>query len=276
MVICCSNDGKYVYQSTIGVIYGSDDYGKNFKAFSIESTEWHGISCDPSGANIAVSSWSGKVYVSFDYGNNWKILTTTQYGGGTYISSNKKILYYFGPGGLILRGVGDGYTIIGAVLNLNDTYQFWPRCKMASSENGNILYVTGGGGGKKCYMSNDGGQSWREINLEAGAYQGVACSTDRSIAYFAGANGKLYQSTDTGVNWKNIQEGQSWYEVCCSADGKKVFICGETINYSFDGGKSWKNNTFDQNNQNYSSICCSKDGSMVYVSWNQQGIFYLE
>ena len=234
----------------------------------------HGISCDPSGANIAVTSWGGKVYVSFDYGNNWKILTNTQYGGGTYISSNKKILYYFGPGGLILRGVGDGYTIIGPVLNLNDTYQFFPNCKMASSENGNILYVTGGGGGKKCYMSNDGGQNWREINLEAGAYQGVACSSDGSIAYFSGANGKLYQSTDTGVSWNSIQDGKTWFDVCCSSDGKKVFICGDNLRYSFDSGKSWKELKYG--GQNLMSICCSKDGTNVYFILNQGGIFYLE
>jgi hypothetical protein len=281
MGLCCSNDGKYVYQSTIGVIYGSDDYGKNFKAFPIESTEWHGISCDPSGANIAVSSWSGKVYVSFDYGNNWKILTTTQYGGGTYISSNKKFLYYYGPGGLILRATGDGYTIIETVLNLNNLYSFWPKCRMASSENGNIKYITGGGHGTKCYMSKDSDQSWQEINLEAGVYQGVACSSDGSIAYFVGANGKLYQSTDTGVNWKNIQDGKSWYSVCCSADGKKVFIGGDVIRYSFDSGKSWKElkktQIWQQNiARDIMFMCCSNDGTMVYFADNQGGIYYLD
>jgi len=35
MYICCSNDGKYVYQATIGVIYGSEDYGKNFTPLKI-------------------------------------------------------------------------------------------------------------------------------------------------------------------------------------------------------------------------------------------------
>ncbi len=275
MYICCSNDGKYVYQATLGQIHGSDDYGKNFKAFTTEDTEWSGINCDPSGAIIAATTWGGKLQTSFDYGKNWTNNTAVMSNlSGAYISPNKQFLYYYAPVGFIVRMSGNQYTGGGAIFNTNNWGQFWPKCNMASSENNNILYITGGGHGKKCYMSKNGGSNWQEINLEEGVYQGVACSSDGSIAYFAGANGRLYQSTDTGATWNSIQNGNMWYDVCCSSDGKKVFICGDNLRYSFDSGKSWKELKYG--GKNLMSICCSKDGTKVYFALGQGGIFYLE
>ena len=279
MYICCSNDGKYVYQATLDVIHGSNDYGKNFKRFSTESNEWSSISCDSSGANVAATTWSGKLYLSLDYGNNWINSKVMQYGGGTYITPNRAFLYYYGPGGLIFKASGVQNKDSTLIFNTNDFFQFWPRCKIASSETGNILYITGGGHGKKCYMSKNSGNSWQEINLEASVYQGVACSSDGSIAYFVSDNskGQVFQSTDTGSTWNNIYNaGKRLQDVCCSADGNKVIISGEIINYSFDSGKSWKNNIQYDKGPFYNSICCSKDGSNVYISANQGGIFYLE
>ncbi len=275
MYICCSNDGKYVYQATLGQIHGSDDYGKNFKAFTTEDTEWSHINCDPSGAIIAATTWGGKLQTSFDYGKNWTNNTAVMSNlSGAYISPNKQFLYYYAPVGFIVKMSGNQYTSGGQILNTNNWGQFWPRCKMASSEDGNILYITGGGQGKKCYMSKNGGSNWQEINLEAGVYQGVACSSDGSIVYIAGGNGRLYHSTDTGATWNNIQNGNMWYDVCCSSDGKKVFICGDNLRYSFDSGKSWKELKYG--GQNLMSICCSKDGTKVYFALGQGGIFYLE
>jgi len=208
-------------------------------------------------------------------------LTNTNYGGATYISSNKKILYYTLPGGLIFQAVGDGYGIIGPVLNLNDFFQFWPKCKIASSENGNILYLAGGGYGRNCYMSVNDYNNWKAINLEAGVYGGVACSSDGSIAYIAGGNGRIYQSTDTGATWNSILKEQSWWDVCCSSDVKKVFISGNSIKYSFDSGKSWKEIEKKQIwrqsiGKPIASIFCSKDGTNVYFAENQGGIYYLD
>ena len=280
MDICCSETGQYVYQAAYGYIYVSIDYGVTFSLKNTPSGEWQSISCSRDGANILVTRWTGTNLVSSNYFNTWSEVGSPWHGTG-YITPNNtySITVHWNDYQNIKFRTGP---LAGQATFVGGEHMFYPKVGIASSDSGNIIYVSSGGQGSgynlHSYMSSNSGGNWNNLNLPYGNSNGLACSSDGIIAYIVNDGGYIYKSTNTGVSWTafTTMEIKRWKAICCSSDGQTVSVCsyGDGIYRSINGGNNWDliDNTLGRN---YKSICCTRDGTTTFVAVNFGGIFYL-
>jgi photosystem II stability/assembly factor-like uncharacterized protein len=279
MNICCSSNGQYVYQATIGTIYSSNNYGVSFTPCNTVSTEWQGISCSGNGAYVIASTWGGEIYNSSNNGSSWTKNNIPQEAscGGAYISSNAQMMFTFYMGGKINKSTNSGGNWSATQID-GSTNIFYPAISIAASSSCNIIYVSSGGFSNQSIMSTNSGTSWTTINVTASAFTGIACSSDGKIVYLVADGGNIYKSTNTGSTWTPYTNlgTKRWRSICCSSDGKKVTVCtyGSGIYQSLDGGSSWY--LIPNDGSNFNSVCCSSDGSVAFVSVNQGDVYSIK
>jgi len=277
--VCCSEDGNVVYQTTLSVIHVSRDGGKNFQQTSSPSTEWTGISCNHNGSFVLASTWGGgMIYQSNNYGGTWN---NTGFSGGSASAvhiarglsrwnqslDDVATITWFGGRYKNRRQQGD----------LNRYGLFYPDVSIASSDDGNIVYITCGGMAESSYkISNN--NVLKELNIPKLATCGIACSSVGNIAYISQDGGFLYKSNNAGESWTPYTElgNKRWRGLCCSGNGQVVTVCtyGDGIYHSKDGGAKWSV-VKETRGINFKSATCSFDGSKTFVCINQGPVFYL-
>ena len=238
--IYISADGKY--QTAVAlkispdylIIYTSDDYGKN----------WNSRKALIGGGSIGIRAFAmsadgryqtfysgGRVYVSSDYGVNWKE-------GGYLGWSSERIA---------MSADGRYQTVIGSngqiYVSSNSGDDWSPKINtqnflytIVMSSDGKYQTITGK---DKIYISTNWGESWSETNSgfalsiysfshvasANGQYQSVISGTKiEYLAYFYGLEGlyrgRIYTSKDSGKTWTARDSDRLWTQIYMSADGK--------------------------------------------------------
>jgi photosystem II stability/assembly factor-like uncharacterized protein len=286
MYLCCSGNGQYVYQATLGPLYRSTDYGHTFMPLSTENTEWSSISCDQTGQIIFATTWGGIIYKSTDYGNSWGGTVGPQIVscGGVHISRDGRYMFTFYMGGKMAWSYDNGVNWQLRLELKHDTpwTMFYPSIQIASSAQFNRIYTCSGGFSGKPVMSANYGSSWQTVDLPEGpwAWTGVGCNYDGMIAYFAADNGFVYKTTNYGSSWEQFTKlgKKRWRSVSCSSNGAIVTIStvGEGVFHTKDGGLSWNRiNLYGNNDSYFTTQCGSYDGSIHYVGISQGGIIVI-
>jgi len=94
-------------------------------------------------------------------------------------------------------------------------------------------------------LSEDAGQTWRELNTPKRASSAVFAETDPNIMYGSFYKDGIWKSTDKGKTWTRSSEGlaadATIREVAVSpVDPLEAYAVGSSVYITKDGGKSWK------------------------------------
>jgi hypothetical protein len=281
---------------------------------NIASAAWIDMGSSASGSVMAaVTTASGQVYLSTDYGYDWspsgspnslwrcvaisadgsRLIAGQESSGSLFYSTNYGSSWVAG-----LASVNTNWASIAMSANgMNDvavanpsgiytssnggaTWQLqlagsagWTG--VASSANGSNLVAVASSG--LVYTSSNAGGSWTARTAGSGGldFTGVASSADGTKLVAVTYNGGIFTSANSGANWQQTSASPAGYEgVASSSDGAKLAAVAF-------GGPIYTSINFGSTwtNQsalslNWSSICGSGDGSHLAAAVNNGDIYY--
>lgn len=211
-------------------VYKSNDGGKSWENVGLKESEHIGmIKVHPENSSIVYVAaygplWSAGgergLYKTTDGGDNWElILEIDEHTGINEIHfdpSNPKVLY-----------------------------------ATAHQRRRHVFTYVSGGPGSGIHKSEDGGETWKEINKGLPAKRGrigmTVSSVDANYLYAIvegeGDTGGFFRSTDKGASWEKMNKfatsGNYYQELVADpVDKDKVFIMNTWLKHTEDGGKT--------------------------------------
>jgi photosystem II stability/assembly factor-like uncharacterized protein len=184
----------------------------------------------------------GNIYKSNEYGDNWKIVSSTLGYATSLFVHDSTIIAEFGSG--IYASTDFGYS--WSHINVGISF-------LTSFTNSDSLHLFGSNG-SGIALSKDNGVTWQAINTglpmvspDFTSYQEITSLTISGSNYFASVNGTIYRSADQGAHWielyENKLEGLEVYILKSITDsvGLKYIIAGTNHGFyrSSDNGDNW-------------------------------------
>lgn len=222
-----------------------------------------------------MTSYGDGVYKSVDGGKTWKNtgLQNTRHISDVVIHPNNPDIVY-----VAAQGTVHGPNVDRGIFKSTDGGQTWRKVLYVDENTGasslsidmknpRILYaatwqhrrypwkVESGGSGCAIWKSNDGGETWKKINVGLPAQMGkIGVSVSRAnpnrvFAIIEAEKSKagLYRSDNGGESWALMSNDQlitsrSWYYMEVFADTKNenvVYVLNAPMTRSIDGGKTF-------------------------------------
>lgn len=281
-----------IYTSTSNVFY-TVDYNWNNNQY-LGKRKWNNVICSNSSSKVLASVEEGKLYSSFNYGENWthyniksisvnntdnlSIILVEENGlmynvknsnewniiNGT-IQQNYKDVLYFGTN-IIATVYGSG---IHVSKNNSSTWNIYSNISSGNKwdsiaySSGNT-YITSKPG--KIFRFNNTLNTLNQLdNSPSKNWQDITCSTAGNIIISAVYGGSIYNSRDFGNNWNTV--GTKWTGVVCDSSGLNITGIVENgyIYNSTDGGKYW--NTYKNDKlSNWANIACDISGRVIVTT----------
>ncbi|MDQ1265105.1 MAG: hypothetical protein QG635_255 [Bacteroidota bacterium] len=225
------------YNYDTGVLYYTDDYGKNWKLLDSSLSDiircWKFIDENRiylgTGNGLYYTSNKGKTWIPKGFNNkNNSIYDFIIDSNGVFYSS------------VFMR---NPYFDIG-IYHSKDSCKTWTRMNLEILSIVNTLAISDNklyaGDRLGFHISSDSGQTWQLSN------KGFSGSNMKSIGFgkkgeiYTGGYGGLYKSTDNGKNWKSlisIQENP--YKILVN-DKNDIFYISQGVGRSTDKGETWQ------------------------------------
>jgi len=112
-----------------------------------------------------------------------------------------------------------------------------------STRNPQTIYAMQHESGGKCWLSTDGGESWKflheEPSLANGAEFGLGVVDARSLVRWRGANG-IERSADLGATWVKVSDEAPTSHVMVASSGVCYWLSRKGLLVSKDQGRTWK------------------------------------
>jgi photosystem II stability/assembly factor-like uncharacterized protein len=235
-----------------GKLYYSDDGGETF--FTLEGIGveeyWTGVSVSEDGLHLAAAGSS--LYVSEDSGDTWSVHPFVQnYDGQTQLQISD-------DGGTLAKG---GESLITEVDVSHDYGESWIENDFETCDSPTAFALSADGRKvavlhyyKPLKLSDDGGETWREVSSGTGQWQHMAMSPNGTeialldfgtIKYGDEAKFGLYISVDAGDTWtmKAVEGIRAANHVSMTDDGAQLLVSGNTVDAPFllsmDSGETW-------------------------------------
>ena len=217
-------------------IFKSEDGGTTWKAMGLEKTKTiHRILIDPNNENVIYVGALGDPFTK----NNHRGLYKSTDGGQTW----NRILYSNNS-----SGIGD---LVMDPQNPNKLF-----AALYDHHRTPYSFVSGGLG-SGLFMTENGGETWQEINSENGIASGdlgrigiaiAPSNTKRVYAKIEAEKNLLYRSDDGGQSWEVINENpkftnnRPFYFQDLAVDSKnpdRLYNIYQPLSVSYDGGKTF-------------------------------------
>ncbi len=178
---------------------------------------------------------SGKIYFSYDLGNNWigkTIDSTNSFNDAIILKNGKCFLVGNKPEILISSDYFQSYTSYA----LNGDITLFKIFFI----NQNTGFVLGSKG--SLFITKDGGNEWQKINLPTNEILFDIHFIDKENGIIVGWNGLILKTTNGGIDWEKITSNTTKYLKAVDFIKDKGIACGGTgeILLTDDGGNSWK------------------------------------
>lgn len=240
--IKCDHSGQYVLRvsdtSTTGYAHVSNSYGESWTSVTTltgGSGRRRACAVSGNGAVMVVGFYSGRLYMSTDYGVNWSEIRPKGDADGSWYAAAidydgshifvvDNTTYYISTNG------GSSWSTTG-------TWSNTVYCNGAAmSDDGSKILV--GQNPHGVYLSTDSGGSWSEIYPAGSAvstyWYGAAMNSDGSIMCVSTSYGAVY-TYDQYQGWrKKTDLTNAIYSISITEDGERCWI-GEYNGYRYYG-----------------------------------------
>lgn len=240
------------------------------------------IVIDPIDTNIIyAATWEGKIFKSFDNGEDWQEVTNGL-GGDTInalaiVPTNHEVLYA-GSYANIYKSV-DGGENWSDIARVNDASNI-----VIDFLNTDTIYAGSGSGMLK---SVDGGKTWAKINTgltythifeDALVMDPLNPEILYVIVTERGADGKVFKTTNGGMHWHEIGNGLPDTVSCIAIDpiNPKVLYAGTFRGGNFkttDAGNTWYELAGSPHENNWVIKVSPKNPGVLYVGNAGQGVY---
>jgi photosystem II stability/assembly factor-like uncharacterized protein len=312
LVNAIDTNSVYVFAATSKGMFRSSDNGASWAWICNGLTDKDALSIGIKGTNICTGTQEGRIFLSTDNGDNWKLVAQSDsYSQLKNFASTKNNLFAgFYNNDDLFRSADSGKTWI----NIN---QSLPKRFIVSIEaTENEVYVSNRSG--QIYHSTDEGNTWADIsvgtgnivndialkdgNLFAGIINdGIYLSTDNGISWneknrgyinsrvialtnidtilFAGTYGQgVFRSSNNGENWKHINNGLTDFNIRSLRAIDTLLFAGtddKGIFRSSDKGENWEqvNNGFPYKETNYFAESFASNGQYIFIGALMGGVY---
>lgn len=295
-----------IYTSTSN-IFNSVDYNWNNNQY-LGKRNWNNVICSNNSSKVLASVDNGKLYSSFNYGENWthyniKSISINSSSPTSIIAVEENGLMYNVISRSVNNKIVNEWNIINGTLQQNYKDVFYLNNTVFATVYGNGIHVSKNNGSTftiysntlyenkwdsiayssgNIYITNKPGKIFRfnntlntlnHLNNSPNKnWQDITCSTSGNIIISAVYGGSIYNSTDFGNNWNTINT--KWTGVVCDSTGLNITGIVENgyIYNSTDAGKYW--NTYKTDKiSNWKNITCDISGRVIITTENIGNIY---
>jgi len=261
--------------------YGSKwiDIGSSF---GLNNKNWLSVAISSTGDCQSIVDDNGDIYISTNYGFEWKFVYNMGYSPTISIGMSDSGLHQTASNGInifISEDTGGNWRNVYN-LGSNNIYVSVSLCGQYQT----ILSC-----GDSLYRSEDFGKNWyrftendnSELYNSIGTFPSGAVSMSFSGQFQTITCESIYVSSDFGKNWRNVFEGQDFFErnwdgISISSDGtyQTAIDNGGFIYISRDSGQNWiQNENLNILNKNWKAISISSTGEFQTAVDNNGGIY---
>ncbi|MES2763371.1 MAG: T9SS type A sorting domain-containing protein [Bacteroidota bacterium] len=242
-----SNGSDFFAGTDIGVFYSANSGSAwNNSSTGIPSTNAHCIK--KIGNTIFTSVGSGGMYVSSDYGQNWKSCNN----GLPYYTSN--FMQFYDIASSIVESGGAVFAACsGNIYSTNNNGNNWNLVNSLPANSANYLTAYGAtiyaSGQNGIYISNDSGASWSLLSSTSFTPTKLVKSGTNLLSMSSNNYASLYLSTDNGISWNavnningNMMSFTQIYDITGNAN--ELYVVGDglwngSMYKSSDNGVTW-------------------------------------
>lgn len=178
---------------------------------------------------------SGKIYLSYDLGNNWisKTIDTNNSFNDAVILKNGKC-FLVGKKPKIL--ISSDYFVSYSSYNINNDITLF-KIYFKDQNTGFVLGSKG-----TLLITKDGGNEWQKVSLPTNDILFDIDFINKDNGVIVGWNGLILKTTNGGLDWKKVSSNTTKYLKAVEFFNDKGVACGGMgeILLSDDGGDSWK------------------------------------
>ena len=233
LAVASSAEGDYVIAlASRSKVYFSTNSGVTWELKVVPAFA-HSVAISGDGKTLAVSGYTGQIWVSTDYGTTWSPRSTQLFDVINAICS--------GDGTGFAAGNNNGMVTVSANGGTN-----WSRSTAIGAHSMSLK-----GSADLAHMVAIV-SSWGSASLSFG----VATSTNRGVTWVT-----------------NTLPSTNWSAVASSADGAKsvAVATGGSIYSSYDAGATWSPN--DAPNLQWQAVASSADGNLLFAAASNGGIW---
>jgi len=235
--VCVSGNGQYQYANAspypaggFGNMCISNNFGVSWNInSSFQTKSWTSISCSQSGQYVVGTAFNDFIYLSSDYGINWKnTIALSKPWINVCISASGQYIY----AATLYNGSTDGYLYTSnnygiSFTQVTTTSRYWQ--KISSSASGqyvgavaasvqtsltpDYIYISSNYGNNYTQVSTS--LYWQSISISGSGKYMIAATQGSTV----GSNGVIYDSIDFGKTWtiSGASTNQAYNGVCVSS-----------------------------------------------------------
>jgi len=199
------------------------------------------VICDPRDPNLLYAVNGISISRSTDKGDTWKVLGQgfSALAGFGVDPVKPRVFYAWFAGQRIARSTDEGLT--WTTILTDDSY--FQSFSIDQKVPGRLFAATG----ERLLISEDRGESWREIEVPVPIREMVSFASDPKRLYALGET-EVLRSTDGGYSWKglDLDSGSSVYDLAArpGSTDELYLARGWHLFRSTDGGDSWTQTPF--------------------------------
>lgn len=260
----------YVASAGGGVLKSTND-GASFQAVNsgLDALSVTAMAMDPRDPDVVYVSTLSDVYKTTDGGASWHA-TNGPTGVVTFAMdpSNPDVVYSgSSPGGGVNKTINGGLTWFAASNGIGLPAVFALAVK---PDEPSVVFAGTAGFGS--FRSDDGGSTWRSLNIDSTVWSFLIDPLDNSVV-FAGTNGAgVYASRDGGLSFAPVGAPEVGVVLSLVRSGPDIYAGTATggVSVSSDGGATWRNTGVSAG----LGLILSTDGAgAVYAGTNFDGAF---